>query len=129
MESGFSVRDGQNDFLPRVSDTHRRFGSLINRARMTPVFTWSASRNTSNMSFGGISNSRLKDLTKASAPSLAGSDEGGANWAGLASLIETCKFANPQIYFTDLITRLVNGWPQDRIDELMPWHWATQQPP
>ena len=58
----------------------------------------------------------------------AGSDEGGENWAGLASLIETCKLngVNPQIYFTDLLTRLVNGWPQKRIDELMPWHWVPQ---
>ena len=58
----------------------------------------------------------------------AGSDEGGENWACLASLIETCKLngVNPQIYFTDLLTRLVNGWPQKRIDELMPWHWALQ---
>jgi len=30
-------------------------------------------------------------------------------------------------YFTDLLTRLVNGWPQKRIDELMPWHWVPQQ--
>jgi transposase len=57
---------------------------------------------------------------------LAGSDQGGENWAGLASLIETCKLngVNPQIYFTDLLTRLVNGWLQKRIDKLMPWHWA-----
>ena len=61
----------------------------------------------------------------------AGSDEGGENWACLASLIETCKLngVNPQAYFTDLLTRLVNGWPQKRIDELMPWHWVPQQPP
>jgi transposase len=59
----------------------------------------------------------------------AGSDEGGSNWASIASLIETCKLnqVNPQIYFTDLLTRLVNGWPQSRIDELMPWHWADAQ--
>jgi transposase len=59
----------------------------------------------------------------------AGSDEGGENWACLASLIETCKLnrVNPQAYFTDLLTRLVNGWPQKRIDELMPWNWAPQQ--
>jgi transposase len=57
----------------------------------------------------------------------AGSDEGAANWAAAASLIETCKLnaVDPQRYFTDLLTRLVNGWPQARIDELMPWHWAT----
>jgi transposase len=61
----------------------------------------------------------------------AGSDEGGENWACLVSLIETCKLngVNPQAYFTDLLTRLVNGWPQNRIDELMPWHWAPKQPP
>ena len=34
----------------------------------------------------------------------AGSDEGGANWSCMASLIETCKLnqVNPQVYFTDL---------------------------
>jgi transposase len=36
---------------------------------------------------------------------------------------------NPQTYFTDLLTRLVNGWPQKRIDELMPWHWIPQRSP
>ena len=44
----------------------------------------------------------------------AGSNEGAENWACLASLIETCKLngVNPHAYFTDLLTRLVNGWPQ-----------------
>ena len=59
-----------------------------------------------------------------------GSDEGGENWACQASLIETCKLngVNPLTYITDVLTRLVNGWPQDRIDELMPWHWASPKP-
>jgi hypothetical protein len=30
-------------------------------------------------------------------------------------------------YFTDLLTRLVNGWPNRRIDELMPWKRATAE--
>jgi hypothetical protein len=61
----------------------------------------------------------------------AGSDEGAENWAVLASLIETCKLngVNPQVYLTDLLTRLVNGWPQKRVDELMPWHWAPKPQP
>jgi len=47
----------------------------------------------------------------------------------MASLIETCKLnqVNPQVYLADLLTRLVNGWPQLRIDELMPWHWTGSQ--
>ena len=57
----------------------------------------------------------------------SGSNEGGANWAHIASLVETCKLngVNPQTYFADLLTRLVHGWPQARIDELMPWMRAT----
>ena len=56
----------------------------------------------------------------------ASGDDGSARWAAMASLIETCKLngVNPQVYFSDLLTRLVNGWPNSRIDELMPWHWA-----
>ena len=47
----------------------------------------------------------------------------------MASLVETCKLngVDPQRYFTDLLTRLVNGWPNRRIDELMPWKWATAE--
>ena len=57
----------------------------------------------------------------------AGSDEGGENWAAVASLIETCKLngVDPQRYLTRLLTRLVNGWPQARIDALMPWNCAV----
>ena len=53
----------------------------------------------------------------------AGSDEGGANWAAVASLVETCKLnsVDPQRYLAKLLARLVNGWSQARIDELMPW--------
>ncbi len=54
------------------------------------------------------------------------SHEGGANWAAIASLVETCELngAEPRAYFTNLLARLVNGCPQARIDELMPWDWA-----
>src|SRR4028118_1711333 len=57
----------------------------------------------------------------------ASGDDGGARWAAGASLVEACKLngADPQRYFADVLTRLVNGWPQSRIDELMPWHWVT----
>ncbi len=42
----------------------------------------------------------------------AGSDEGGANWAIVASLIETAKLnaVNPQAWLTDTLTKLVNRW-------------------
>jgi hypothetical protein len=57
----------------------------------------------------------------------AGHDDGAESWAILASLIETCKLhrVDAQAYLADAITRLVNLWPNDRLDELMPWGWAT----
>jgi len=53
----------------------------------------------------------------------AGSDGGAQHWAVIASLIETCKLigAEPHSYLTDVITRIVNGHPQSRLDELLPW--------
>ena len=53
----------------------------------------------------------------------AGSDGGGEHWAVIASLIETCKLAavDPQAYLLDTITRIVNGHPNSRIDDLLPW--------
>ena len=52
--------------------------------------------------------------------------EGAENWACIASLIETCKLngVDPQAYFADVLTSLVNLWPASRLDELMPWAWA-----
>jgi hypothetical protein len=35
---------------------------------------------------------------------------------------------NPLDHITHLLTRLVNGWPQDRIDELVPWNWLPPNP-
>jgi len=57
----------------------------------------------------------------------AGSDEGAEHWAMLASLIETCKLhgVNPEAYLTDVLTRLVNNWPNSRLAELTPWGWAA----
>ena len=59
----------------------------------------------------------------------AGHDQGAENWACIASLIETCKLngVDPQAYFTDVLTKLVNLWPASRLDELMPWAWAAQR--
>ena len=58
----------------------------------------------------------------------AGHDEGAENWALIASLIETCKLngVNPADYLADVITKLVNNWPNSRIAELTPWAWAGQ---
>jgi len=46
----------------------------------------------------------------------------------LASLIATCKLndVEPQAYIEDVITRLINGHLQRRLDELLPWAYAPK---
>jgi hypothetical protein len=50
----------------------------------------------------------------------AGHDDGAENWAIFASLKETCKLngIDPQAWIADVLTRLVNLWPNNRLDEL-----------
>ena len=45
----------------------------------------------------------------------------------LASLIESCKLhgVNPEAYLADVLTKLVNNWPNSRLAELTPWGWAA----
>jgi transposase len=53
----------------------------------------------------------------------AGSDGGGEHWAILASLIETCKLngIDPKAYLADILTRIANDHPINRIGEPLPW--------
>jgi transposase len=53
----------------------------------------------------------------------AGSDTGAQSWATIASLIETAKLnaVEPVGYLTDILTKIVNGHPNSKIDELLPW--------
>jgi transposase len=57
----------------------------------------------------------------------AGSDKGAEHWAVIASLVETCKITGvePQTYLANVIDRIVNGHPQSRIDELLPWAYPA----
>jgi transposase len=53
----------------------------------------------------------------------AGSDEGGDNWAVVATLIECCKLngINPHDWLTETLVRLANGHPANSVGDLMPW--------
>jgi transposase len=35
-----------------------------------------------------------------------------------------CRASPRSAYLTDVLTRLVNLWPAERIDELLPWAWT-----
>jgi len=60
----------------------------------------------------------------------AGSDGGGENWAVIASLIETCKLCSvdPHGYLADALAKIVNGYPNSAIDDLLPWAYVSPEP-
>ena len=55
----------------------------------------------------------------------AGSKAGGERAAAIYSIIETCKLngVEPYAYIADVMQKIAEGWPNARLDELMPWAW------
>jgi transposase len=59
-----------------------------------------------------------------------GSDRGGRRAAAMYSLIVTAKMngVDPQAWLADVLSRIA-AYPAHRLDELLPWNWARQNPP
>jgi hypothetical protein len=53
----------------------------------------------------------------------AGSDVGGERAAAMYTIIQTAKLndMNPESYLRDTLTKIAEGHPISRINELMPW--------
>jgi transposase len=60
-----------------------------------------------------------------------GLEVGAENWALLASIVATCKLndVDPVSYIDETLTAIINGHPQSRIEELMPWHFRKTSSP
>lgn len=61
----------------------------------------------------------------------AGSDRGGERAAAIYTLVVTAQLndLNPEAYLKDVLTRIANGHPINRINELMPWRMAKATAP
>ena len=55
----------------------------------------------------------------------AGHDAGAANWATIASLVETCKLnaVDPNAWLADTLARIPD-YKITKVDDLMPWRWS-----
>ena len=56
----------------------------------------------------------------------AGSKAGGERAAAIYTIIETCKLngVEPFAYISCVMQKIAEGWPNSRIDELLPWAWS-----
>jgi transposase len=57
----------------------------------------------------------------------AGHEVGAENWALLASIVATCKLndVDPVAYLAATLRAILDGHPQNRIEDLMPWRFRT----
>jgi transposase len=61
----------------------------------------------------------------------AGSDSGGERAASIYTLVATARLngVNPEAYLKDILTKIADGHPINRIDELMPWRMTSATDP
>jgi len=61
----------------------------------------------------------------------AGSDKGGERAAAMYTILATAQLngLNPESYLKDVLTKMADGHPINRIAELLPWRMATPPPP
>lgn len=111
---------------PRRSATRSRAGRGLASSSMTSAS--SSQRNAWHCRDNNIVERSIRPLALTRKNALfAGSDGGAEHWAVIASLVETAKLngIDPQAYLTDIITRILEGHPNSRIDELMPWAYPA----
>ena len=60
----------------------------------------------------------------------AGSDSGGERAASIYTIVQTAKMngVNPEAYLRDVLTRIADGHPINRITELLPWRSTAASP-
>jgi transposase len=61
----------------------------------------------------------------------AGSDRGGERAASIYTLVVTARLngLNPEAYLKNILSRIADGHPINRIDELMPWRMTSATAP
>ena len=70
---------------------------------------------------------RFRDLIGRRLLEVAPSDGGARRWAMVGSLVETAKLNGVKPYawlrdvLRDVLSKMVDGHPQQRLDELLPW--------
>jgi transposase len=118
LEATLSKISGKSELAKAMRYTQSRWPALccyLNDGRVE------IDNNAAERSIRGIALGRKNYL-------FAGSDTGGIRAAAIYSLIETCKLnaIDPEAYLRDILGRIVEH-KINRITELLPWSWKTNQ--
>ncbi len=128
-------RDGVEAFFKWADDTLRRVSAKSDLAK---AIRYAVSRRVALTRFcddGRLEpdNNRAENSLRGIALgrknwTFAGSDKGGERAAAIYTLIETAKLnrGDPEAWLRDVLTRVADGHPINRMGELLPWTWSAQ---
>jgi len=126
-------RDGVEAFFAWADDTLRR---LSVKSDLAKAIRYAVSRCAALTRFcddGRLEpdNNRAENCLRGIALgrknwTFAGSDKGGERAAAIYTLIETAKLnrIDPEAWLRDVLTRVAEGHPINRMGELTPWMWS-----
>lgn len=128
------VRVGVNGFFNWAEDTLRR---ISGKGALADAIRYAARRRAALTRFCDdarleADNNRAENCLRPVALGrknffFAGSDKGGERAAAIYTLIQTARlnFVEPQAWLRDVLTRIADGHPANRIGKLAPWNWAA----
>ncbi len=60
----------------------------------------------------------------------SGDEGGGETWAILSSLLNTARLngVDPEVYLVDALAKIVNGYLNSQIHDLLPWAYVKTEP-
>jgi hypothetical protein len=72
----------------------------------------------------------MPSITRVARVSAAFSDAVKNSQNATRCILETCKLTgvDPHAYLAETITKIVNGHPNSRLDELLPWAYPAATP-
>lgn len=110
-------------------------GQISAKTPLAEALRYAVTRKTALLRFTQdprleIDNNRAENSVRAIALGrknylFAGSNKGGERGAAIYSLIETARLngVNAQVWLADVLQRVADGHPINRLDELLPWNW------
>ena len=120
LEELFAWIAATNRKLSAQSDLAKAFNYILNRRTELTRFVTDGRLEVDN----NIAENAMRIIALGRRNYLfAGSDQGGRRAAAIYSILASAKLngLNPESYLKDVLTRIAEGHPINRIDELLPW--------